>query len=237
MRSPQRGLFSTTDILYTGFVRFTVWGRTFMGPSATDYQAGSADPSSITSSLLRRVKVQQPEAWRQLVRLFGPVVYGWCRQSGIQPADAADVAQETFRAVSAGVEKFRRQQPGDSFRGWLWTITRNKIRDHFRHRRDHPAAEGGTNAQQQWAQIPDAPPPSTITGRQSGSSQSLTHQGLKLIRGEFEDRTWQAFWRTTVDHQPAAEVADELGMTRAAVYKAKSRVMRRIRQELGELLG
>ena len=208
-----------------------------MGPSATDYQAGSADPSSISSGLLGRVKVQQPEAWRQLVRLFGPVVYGWCRQSGIQPADAADVVQETFRAVSAGVEKFRRQQPGDSFRGWLWTIARNKIRDHFRRYRDFPAAEGGTDAQQQWAQIPDTPPPSTITGGQSGSSQSLTRRGLKLIRGEFEDCTWQAFWRTTVDHQPAAEVADELGMTRAAVYQAKYRVMRRIRLELGELLG
>ncbi len=208
-----------------------------MGTSATDYQAGSADPSSITSGLLGRVKVQQPEAWRQLVRLFGPVVYGWCRQSGIQPADAADVAQETFRAVSAGVEKFHRQQPGDSFRGWLWTITRNKIRDHFRRYRDHPAAEGGTNAQQQWAQIPDAPPPSTSTGRQPSVSQSLTHRGLELIRGEFEDRTWQAFWRTTVDHQLSAEVADELGLARADVYQAKSRVMRRILQVLDELLG
>jgi len=207
-----------------------------MNGSASDLQAESAEPSSISSGLLGRVKAQQPEAWRQLVRLYGPVVYGWCRQSGIQAADAADVAQETFRAVSMGVENFHRERPGDTFRGWLWTVTRNKIRDHFRHDQGLPPAQGGTDAQRQWAQIPDQAPKSSTTSTQSPSNQSLTHRGLELVRAGFEDSTWEAFWRTTVDHQPAAAVAEELDMTPAAVYKAKSRIMRRIRQELGELL-
>jgi len=193
-------------------------------------------PGSVSSGLLDRVRARQPEAWRRLVRLYGPVVYGWCRQSGIQASDAADVVQEVFQSVSTAINGFRRNRPGDSFRGWLWTITRNKLRDHFRHRQGLPAAQGGTEAQQRLAQIPDNPPDSSSVDDKIDGSQSLTNRGLELVRAEFEDRTWQAFWRATVDAQPAAAVADELGMTVAAVYKAKSRVMRRIRQELGDLL-
>ena len=59
---------------------------------------------------------------------------------------------------------------------------------------------------------------------------------MELVRAGVEDRTWQAFWRVTVDGRPVADVADELGMTALAVYKAKYRVLRRIREELGDLL-
>ena len=207
-----------------------------MGQSASNEGAGSGRAGSISSSLLERIRVQDPEAWRRLVRLYGPVVYGWCRQSGLQPADAADVVQEAFRAVAAGVESFRRELPGDSFRGWLWTITRNKVRDHFRRRQDLPAAQGGTDAQRQLLQVPDHAPGTSEAPGRANESSSLAHRALELVRAEFEDRTWQAFWRTTVDGQPAAAVAEELGMTSPAVYKAKSRVLQRIRQELGDLL-
>ncbi len=207
-----------------------------VNPSTIGDPGGSSRSSSVPSSLLRAVKAQQPEAWRQLVQLYGPVVYGWCRQSGTQPADAADMAQEVFRAVAAGVEDFRRERPSDSFRGWMWTITRNKIRDHFRRLRELPAAEGGTEAQQRFAQIPQSPPPSSVIAPSSRGSRSFSHPALEGIRAEFEQSTWLAFWRTTVDGQPAADVAEELGMTRAAVYKAKSRVIGRIRRELGDIL-
>lgn len=207
-----------------------------MEPSAANQRTGSRWSGSISSSLLERVKTQQPQAWRQLVQLFGPVVYGWCRQSGLQPADAADVAQETFSAAAAGIDKFRREKAGDSFHGWLWTITRNKIRDHFRQRKCTPVAEGGTDAQQHFSQLPDDWAGTTLSDEPPGGLGNLARRGLELVRAEFEDRTWQAFWRTTVDGQRPAEVAEELGMTRAAVYKAKSRVLRRTRQELGDLL-
>ncbi len=208
-----------------------------MAQSASNEGAGSGRAGSISSSLLDRIKLQDPEAWRRLVRLYGPVVYGWCRQSGLQPADAADVSQETFRAVAAGVEHFRREQPGDTFRGWLWTITRNKVRDHFRRCQGPEVARGGSDAQQQMVEIPDRPPESVPSAGQSSPDNSPAHRALEQIRAEFEPRTWQAFWRTTVDRQPAAAVADELAMNPAAVYQAKSRVMRRIREELGDLFG
>ncbi len=207
-----------------------------MDDSTKNHRPGSSDSGSISSGLLGRVKAQDPEAWRQFVQLFGPVVYGWCRQSGVGAADAADVGQEVFRAVATGVARFRRDRLGDSFRGWMWTTTRNKICDHFRRQKDAPAAEGGTRAQQKLAEILDRPPPSSVVQRESDGSGSFTNPVLLHVKAEFETRTWQAFWRATVDQVPAAAVAAELGMTPAAVYQAKSRVMRRIRRELGDLL-
>lgn len=209
-----------------------------MHPSSPNSRAPSTGPSSTSSGLLRRVKAEDPEAWRRLVRLYGPLVYLWSRQSNLNPDDAADVVQEVFVAVAGGVEGFHRDRPGDSFRGWLWTITRNKIRDHFRRRQGQTQAKGGTDAQEQLLQVPHPqagarPEPSSEANADAGSH--IAHHALELIRGQFEQRTWQAFWRTAVDGCKAAEVADELGMTLRAVYQAKYRVLRRIRQELEDL--
>ena len=199
--------------------------------------AGSDAPESTSTSLLDRVKAQEPEAWQRLVDLYGPLVYRWCRQSGLQAEDAADVGQEVFAAVAGKVRQFRRDRPGDSFRGWLWTITRNKIRDHFRRRCGEAEARGGTDAQQQLAQVPDQPPDdSPATGPRPQEESILEHRAMELIRAGVEDRTWRAFWLVAVDGRAAPDVAEELGMSVQAVYDAKYRVRRRIRQELGDLI-
>lgn len=108
-----------------------------MGPPLDSTQAySSRTPNSISSSLLRRIRAGEQDAWRRLVALFGPVVYRWSREFGVPVADAADVVQEVFRTVAAGIERFRRDADDDTFRGWIWAITRNKARDHFRIRRE-----------------------------------------------------------------------------------------------------
>ena len=93
-------------------------------------RANRCEPSSISSTLLERLRARRPEAWQRLVDLYGPVVYGWCRQLGVSQADAADVVQDVFTAVTADVERFRRDRPGDSFGVWLRTITRHRVCDH-----------------------------------------------------------------------------------------------------------
>lgn len=114
--------------------------------------------SSTSASLLDRVRQLDPEAWDRLSRFYSPVVYRWCRHAGVQDNDAADVSQEVFRAVANGIGGFRREKPGDSFRGWLWTITRNKIRDHFRRLADRPGGVGGSAANRRMLEIPDIIP-------------------------------------------------------------------------------
>ena len=197
----------------------------------------ASGPSSISSTLLDRVRARRPEAWERLVDLYGPVVYRWCRQSALRPEDAADVVQEVFTAVALHVGEFRRERPGDSFGGWLRSITRNKIRDLYRHRQGKPQARGGTDAGQQLAEIGEPPEPSDPgTASDEGLEAWLSRRGLALVRAEFENRTWEAFRRTAVEGQAPAHVAEDLGMSVPAVYQAKSRVLRRLRQELDEML-
>jgi RNA polymerase sigma-70 factor, ECF subfamily len=130
------------------------------------------------------------------------------------------------------VAEFRRDRPGDSFRGWLWTITRNKLHD--RRRDPEPSAVGGTGPQQSLEQVPEQLPDSV---EQVASYRSMmTRKALELIQPEFEDRTWRAFWRMAVDDRPAAEVAAELEMTAHAVRQAKYRVLHRLREEMDGLL-
>lgn len=195
------------------------------------------DPGSLSSTLLERVRAQRPEAWERLVRLYSPVIYRWCRRAGLRPEDAADVLQESLASVARHLPEFRREDSRDSFTAWLATITRNKIRDHYRRRLAWVEARGGSTALRQLADVAQPPELSDDSVQADAASRALVSKhGLDLIRAEFENRTWSAFWRTTVDGVAPAAVADELGMSLAAVYMAKSRVARRLRQELRELL-
>jgi RNA polymerase sigma factor (sigma-70 family) len=95
-------------------------------------QSVSNSPGSTSSGFLERLKTQDPQAWQQLADVYGPLVYFWCRKYGVKSEDAADVFQEVFGSVAAAIARFHPQQQGGRFRGWLWTITRRKIQDHYR---------------------------------------------------------------------------------------------------------
>ena len=106
-----------------------------------------------SQSLIIRAKQRDKAAWDRLVKLYSPLVYFWCKGSGLDSVDIHDVFQDVFHSVSLNLEKFRPRKSG-SFRGWLRTITRNKIADHFRKARSHPDPVGGTEAQQFLQQFP-----------------------------------------------------------------------------------
>ena len=199
------------------------------GPPGGDANA------SIGASLLERLRTHQAGAWERLVQLYGQTVYGWCRRAGVSEVDAADVSQEVFAAVARHIGDFRRERPGDSFRGWLWTITRNKVRDHWRRHADRVKAAGGTTAHQVIQQVPDDAEPDSEAGAE-GETGDLYRRALELIRSEFEERTWRAFLMVTVEARLPADVAAELGATPGAVYIAKSRVLKRLREEFKDLL-
>jgi RNA polymerase sigma-70 factor (ECF subfamily) len=178
-----------------------------------------------------RVQANDQAAWTRLVDLYAPLVYHWCRRAQLGAEDTADVFQETFRAVAAHIGSFQRE----SFRGWLRTITQNKIRDHFRRLQDEPKASGGTDANLRIHAAPDPISLEDEEGEQKIVHQVL-HRTLDSIRSEFETRTWQAFWQVQIDGKSTGDVGSELGMTAAAVRKARLRVLARLREEMGELL-
>ena len=204
---------------------------------AHDPVEGNSKAPSVTPSLLLRLRARDGTAWQQLVTLYAPEVYAWARKAGLAPEDAADVQQEVFGAVAQSLDRFRRERPGDSFRGWLYGITRFKIRDVWRRRHGQPQARGGTTAQERLQAVPTDESIDAATGIHSaGDASGVLRRALEILRTEFAEHTWQAFWRIAVEGQSAADVATALGMSLGAVYVAKSRVLHRLREEFGGLL-
>jgi RNA polymerase sigma-70 factor (ECF subfamily) len=199
--------------------------------------AGAQSSAPTSRSLLDRVRSGEVGAWERLLALYGPLVFHWCRRRDLQDQDIADVFQEVFLAVTMHIGAFRKQYPTDTFRGWLRRITTNKINDHYRLRGAEPGGVGGTDANLRLAQLPGPVGAEEDGATDQAAERALFHRGLELIRSEFEERTWQAFWRTAVEGRAAADVAAELGMSPGAVRVAKSRVLHRLREELGDLPG
>jgi RNA polymerase sigma-70 factor (ECF subfamily) len=193
------------------------------------------ESTSTSRSLLERLRTNDPAAWDRLTKLYAPLVWRWCRKMDLPAQEAGDILQEVFQAVAVHLQTFHRDRPGDTFRGWLRTITRNKVHDLLRLRRREPQAAGGTEAKAWWSQVPDATSPLDEAGDGPDDDHYLFRQALRLIQGDFEERTWRAFWGVVVDGRTPKDVAEELAMTSAAVRVAKCRVLHRLRQELGDL--
>lgn len=206
-------------------------------------------PATSTSrSLLDQLRDDQPDAWRRLTSLYAPLVYHWCRRMGLPEQEMPDVFQQVFQAVASHIQSFERDRPGDTFRGWLRTITRNKVRDHFRRGGRQPQAVGGTDVQVYFSQLADphggdeggvARDESTDSSSSSDASDAeelhpLLQGALRLVKERVQPQTWQAFWKVVVDGKTPEEAGNELSMSAGAVRVAKSRVLSRLRAELGE---
>ncbi|MFV2069124.1 MAG: RNA polymerase sigma factor [Pirellulales bacterium] len=180
-----------------------------------------------------RIRSNDEDGWRRLVRLYGPLVVRWCRRMGLAEANAADVSQEVFQAVTTQIGQFRRERPTDSFRAWLYGITRNKVRDVWRKQADSPAAIGGTTIQHRFQQMPDHYDADLKDAPQE--FQEVLRRAMDLVQVEFTEKSWQAFWQVTIDGRKPSDVAADLEMSAGAVYIAKSRALKRLREELDGL--
>jgi RNA polymerase sigma-70 factor, ECF subfamily len=196
-------------------------------------RTGPVDDST-SLSLLERVRHQDSQAWQRLVYLYTPLVHHWCQSWGLFGPDADDVRQVVFQSVATGLANFRRERAGDTFRGWLRVITRRKLLDHRQRRERQPIAEGGSTALQRLEQV--AQPEPDEADDPPAEVKRLYHRALELIRSQFEERTWQAFWRVVIEDHSPTEVAVDMGITANAVRQAKSRVLRRLKEEMGELI-
>lgn len=218
-------------------------GRHFWHPvkhsNVTSDEAQRPSAAQVTSlSLLARLRAGDAAGWERLVTLYGPLVYSWCRRAGLGTEDAGDVSQEVFATVSEKLEQFRRERPGDSFRRWLKTVAFNKARDHQRRQAKRPQARGGTAAQMHLASLPadEEPVLEESAAEQHQEDNHLLRRATELVRSDFEEHTWKAFWQTAVEGRATADVAADLGLSANAVRIAKSRVRARLREELDGLL-
>ena len=187
---------------------------------------------STSATLIARIQRHEPDAWQKLADVYTPLVYAWARRGGLNDADAADAVQEVFRSVYSHAAEFDGEKQQSSFRAWIWTITRNQVRLHYRKRGPTAQAQGGTDAARQINEYPDwiDDEEEPVT---SSESRSLLQRTLAAVRGDFDDTTWQAFWRLAVENHTAADISAELGLSPGAVRQAKYRVLCRLRLEMG----
>jgi RNA polymerase sigma-70 factor (ECF subfamily) len=177
-------------------------------------------------SLLERLRQPTDDTnWRRFVRLYTPLLYSWCRRLQLSEEDSADTVQDVFVTLLEKLPQFH-YDGRRSFRGWLRTITLNRCRDRWR-RRAH-APQGADD--DLLANFPDRAETSPF--EEAEYRQYLVTRALALMQSDFDQRTWKACWEHGVVGRPAAEVAAELGMSENAVYIAKCRVLRRLREEL-----
>jgi RNA polymerase sigma-70 factor (ECF subfamily) len=185
--------------------------------------------------LLELARAHDEQAWQAIVDLYSPMVLRWCQRANISPESTADCIQEVFAAIARSLDTYHAPGTAGAFRGWLWTITRNKLRDLARRNARHTAAPGGSTALDKLQQVPDAFEIPSDDPSEAKDIQSLMWRAIKQIENSIEVQTWQAFWRTTVDGISTAVAARELNLSPASVRQARSRVLRRLRQQLGDL--
>jgi RNA polymerase sigma-70 factor (ECF subfamily) len=193
----------------------------------------SAELLTQPSLLLRIRQPQDAAAWRQFVQTYAPLVYGHVRKRGLQDADAADVTQDVLRTVAARIGQFDYDPARGSFRGWLLAVVQSRLADFWRRGERQRALVAEAAASRGVAET---------SARETAEwnidyERQVFHAAAERVRGDFGERAWQAFWQAAVEGRAAKEIAGELGLSPAAVYLAKARVMRRIREEVQQLTG
>ena len=186
-------------------------------------------------SLLLRAQTGEEEAWKGLADLYRPLIIGWLNRQGVPAVDLEDLSQDVLLSVVKHLPGFEHSGNRGAFRSWLRTIVCSRTIDYWRAAGASTRAGGGSGATAALEQIAD---PDSDLNRQWDEEHDRYVLGclLDLVEQEFEPATLRAFRRLALEGASGAEVAAELGLSVAAVYMAKSRVLQRIRQEADGLI-
>ncbi len=181
------------------------------------------------ASLLVRLRDPRDEAaWRDFIALYGPLVYGYARKQGLQDADAADLCQDVLLAVAGNVGRLEYDPRHGSFRNWLFVVVRSKLANWWTAQARRTLGSGDLATDRLLHQCPS--PPGDETQWETEWERRLVGWACEQIRGAVTEATWQAFWRTAIEGQPGKRVAADLGLSLAAVYHARSRVLARLKE-------
>jgi RNA polymerase sigma-70 factor (ECF subfamily) len=172
--------------------------------------------------------------WAHLQGVYLPLIKYWLSRIGGTGQHVDDLAQDILIVVVRELPQFERQRNG-SFRAWLRQITVNRCRAFFKSRQRQPATAQGGPEDNILADLQDPNSELSLQWDQDHDRHVIQHL-LEQVKGDFEPATWEAFTRFALQGQPAAAVAAELGMTENAVLLGKSRILKRLREEAGEIL-
>lgn len=192
-------------------------------------------PKTRASLILRLRNRDDLDAWQQFTEIYQPLVFRLARRKGFQDSDAADVAQEVLLRVANAVERFDPESSKGSFRGWLFQIARNLMITFLQKDQKRPIAGG---PDQLMALVENKADPESLESRlfDDEYERQVFSWATQRIRGSFQANTWDAFWRTAIEQQSAVDVAADLQLSVGAVYIARSRVIKRLRDEVQLIL-
>jgi len=181
-------------------------------------------------TLLRRLRdAADREAWERFVEIYTPMLYRWARASGLSDQDGCDLLQDVFVLLLGKLPKFDYDSQRGRFKSWLRSVLINKLRERKRSR-------SATMFESRQAPLDPEDDNRVVPFWENEYRDQLIQRAMRVMQREFEPSTWKACWETAFHGRPAAEVAAELGLSLGAVYVARSRVLRRLRQELQGLL-
>jgi RNA polymerase sigma-70 factor, ECF subfamily len=180
-------------------------------------------------SLLFRARTGEDNAWKDLTGLYRPLIIAWLNRQGVPAADLEDLTQEVLLSVVKHLPAFEHSGRRGAFRAWLRTIVCSRTTDYWHNIDAGTKGLGGSGAAAALQQLAD---PDSDLNRQWDEEHDryVLSCLLDLVQEEFEPTTRRAFLRLALDGVSGAEAAEELGLSVAAVYVAKSRMLQRIRQ-------
>jgi RNA polymerase sigma-70 factor (ECF subfamily) len=193
-------------------------------------------PTTRQSLLVRLRDPRDQQAWAEFVAIYTPLIDRLARSKGLQPADAADLAQEIFRTVAGAIDRFDPDPARGSFRGWLFRIARNLMINLLAARRVRPQATGDSDVQELLERVA-APDGAETALFDAEYRRWILLWAADQVRGDFRQSTWQAFWLTAVEGQAPTAAAQASGISVGAVYIARSRVMARLKVVIEQIEG
>lgn len=190
----------------------------------------SESPTTRFSLLVRLRDAHDRLAWEQFVGLHTPLVYGFARKNGLQDSDAADIAQDVLMSVAQQMRQWEYDPERGSFRGWLFTIARNRLRNWQASPARRINGSGGDDHHEALQAKPDAAPDETDWD--VDYARRVFYWAAELVQETVTPQTWHAFEATAVHGRSGPDVAEELGISVGAVYLARSRVMARLKERV-----
>ena len=188
----------------------------------------SVNPETRESLILRLPTASDAQAWHEFVEIYEPLLFRFARRRGLQDADAREVAQGVFLAVAKSVERWQPDKQRGRFRAWLFRIARNHLINYLSKESRHRAV-GGT---EELGLLHEIASPSNDLSLEADYRREMFRLAAAEVKESFHEKTWAAFWQTSILEKPVEAVAVELGLTIGAVYIARSRVISQLKKTI-----